>query len=84
MRINSQGWSLLFSVGTMVTIFLILDKEKRRKKYKSISSQEREELIFNKMKDNVIRVGSVVPNRNNDSAEIYELIHIANCFQELR
>ena len=84
MRINSQGWSLLFSVGTMVTIFLILDKEERRKKYKSISSQEREELIFNKMKDNVIRVGSVVLNRNNDSAEIYELIHIANCFQELR
>ena len=50
MRINSQGWSLIFSIGTFVLTFLILDKEERRNKYKSMSSQERQELISKKMK----------------------------------
>ena len=50
MRFNSQGWSLIFSIGTVVLTFLILDKEERRKKYKSMSSQERQELILKKMK----------------------------------
>ena len=31
-----------------------------------------------------IEVGSGVPNKNYDSEEIYELIHITNCFPELR
>ncbi len=64
--------------------FLILDKEERRKKYKLMSSQERQELILKKMKDKGIEVGSGVPNKKYDSEEIYELIHIANCFPELR
>ncbi len=64
--------------------FLILDKEERRKKYKLMSSQERQELILKKMKDKGIEVGSWVPNKKYNSEEIYELIHIANCFPELR
>ena len=84
MQINSQGWSLIFSIGTIVITFLILDKEERRKKYKSMSSQERQELILNKMKAKGIEVGSGVPNKKYDSEEVYELIHIAKCFPELR
>ena len=84
MRINSQGWSLIFSIGTVVSAFLILDKGERRKKYKSMSSQERQELILKKMKAKGIEVGSGVPNKKYDSEEVYELIHIANCFPELR
>ena len=84
MKINSQGWSLIFSIGTILITFLILDKEERRKKYKSMSSQERQELILKKMKAKRIIVGSGVPNKKYDSDEIYELIQIANCFPELR
>ena len=84
MKINSQGWSLIFSIGTIVITFFILDKEERRKKYKSMSSQERQELILKKMKDKGIEVGSGVPNKKYESEEVYELIHIANCFPELR
>ena len=84
MQINSQGWSLIFSIGTIVITFFILDKEERRKKYKSMSSKERQELILKKMKAKGIEVGSGVPNKKYDSEEVYELIHIANCFPELR
>ena len=84
MKINSQGWSLIFSIGTIVITFFILDKEEIRKKYKSMSSQERQDLILKKMKAKGIDVGSGVPNKKYDSEEVYELIHIANCFPELR
>ena len=84
MKIYSQCWSLIFSIGTILITFLILDKEERRKKYKSMSSQERQELILKKMKAKGIEVGSGVPNKKYDSEEVYELIHIANCFPELR
>ena len=84
MKINSQGWSLIFSIGTVVITFFILDKEEIRKKYKSMSSQERQDLILKKMKAKGIEVGSGVPNKKYDSEEVYELIHIANCFPELR
>ena len=84
MRINFQGWSLIFSIGTIVTALLILDKEERRKKYKALTSQERQELILKKMKAKGIEVGSGVLNKKYDSEEVYELIHIANCFPELR
>ena len=84
MKINSQGWSLIFSIGTIFITFFILDKEERRQKYKSMSSQERQELILKKMKAKGIEVGSGVPNKIYDSEEVYELIHIANCFPELR
>ena len=84
MKIYSQGWSLIFSIGTILITFLILDKEERRKKYKSMTSQERQELILKKMKAKGIEVVSGVPNKKYDSEEVYELIHIANCFPELR
>ena len=61
-----------------------MNKEERLKIYKSLSSSERQELIFNKMKARGIEVGSGVPNKKYDSKEVYELIHIANCFPELR
>ena len=50
----------------------------------SMTSPKRQELILKKMKDKGIEVGSGVPNKKYDSQEIYELIHIANCFPELR
>ena len=84
MQINSQGRSLIFSIRAVVIIFLILDKEERRIKYKSMSSQERKELILKKMKVKGIEVGSGVPSKNYDNEEVYELIHIAKCFPELR
>ena len=61
-----------------------MNKEERIKRFKSMSSNERQELILEKMKAIGIEVGSGVPNRKYDSKEIYELIHIANCFPELR
>ena len=61
-----------------------MDKEERRKKYKSMTSQERQELIMKKMKVKGIEVGSGVPDKKYDREEVYELIHIANCFPELR
>ena len=84
MLINSQGWSLIFSIGTIVITFFILDKEERMKKYKSMTSQQRQELILEKMKAKGVEVGSGVPDKKYDSEEVYELIHIANCFPELR
>ena len=49
-----------------------------------MTSQERQELILQKMKDKGIEVGSGVPNKKYDSQEVCELIHIANCFPEIR
>ena len=84
MKINSQGWSLIFSIGTIILSLLILDKEERKKKYKSMTSNERQELILKKMKAKGIEVGSGVPNKKYDNDEVYELIYIANCFPEFR
>ena len=84
LKINSQGWSLIFSIGTIVITIFILDKEERRKKIKSMTSKQRQELILEKMKAKGIEVGSGVPDKKYDSEEVYELIHIANCFPELR
>ena len=49
-----------------------------------MSNSERQELILKKMKAKGIEVGSGVTNKKYDSEEIYELIHIAFCFPELR
>ena len=49
-----------------------------------MSSMQRQELILKKMKQRGIEVGSGVPNKKYDSKEVYELIHIANYFPELR
>ena len=61
-----------------------MKKEERLKRYKSMSSMQRRDLILKKMKDRGIEVGSGIPNKRYDNKEVYELIHIANCFPELR
>ena len=61
-----------------------MNKEERIKKFKSMSSLQRQELILKKMKERGIDVGSGIPNKEYDSKEVYELIHIANYFEELR
>jgi len=61
-----------------------MNKKERIKRFKSMSSMQRQELILKKMKERGIEVGSGIPNKKYDSEEVYELIHIANCFQELR
>ena len=49
-----------------------------------MTSQQRQELILKKMKAKGIEVGSGVPYKKYNSEEVYELIHITNCFPELR
>ena len=61
-----------------------MNKQERIKRFKTMSSMQRQELILKKMKERGIEVGSGVSNKKYDSQEIYELIHIANCFPELR
>ncbi len=61
-----------------------MNKEERTRRFKSMSSIQRQELILKKMKARGIEVGSGIPYKKYDSTEIYELIHIANCFPELR
>jgi len=61
-----------------------VNKEKRTKIFKSMSSMQRQELILKKMKERGIEVGSGIPNKKYDSKEVYELIQISNCFPELR
>ncbi len=61
-----------------------MNKEERKKRFRSLSSSERKDLILKKMKAIGIEPGSGIPNKNYDSKEIYELIQIANCFPELR
>ena len=61
-----------------------MNKEERTKRFKSMSSMQRQELILKKMKEKGIEVGSGIPNKKYCSKEVYELINIANCFPELR
>ena len=61
-----------------------MNKEERIKRFKSMSSLQRQELILKKMKERGIEVGSGIPNKKYDNKEVYELINIANCFPELR
>ena len=61
-----------------------MNKEERIKRFNSMSSIQRQELILKKMKEKGIEVGSGIPNKKYDSKEVYELIHIANCFPELK
>ena len=61
-----------------------MNKEERTKRFKSLSSMQRQELILKKMKERGIEVGSGIHNKKYDSKEVYELIHISNCFPELR
>ena len=52
--------------------------------FKSMKTYQRKELILKKIKAEEIEVGSGVPDKKYESEEVYELIHIANCFPELR
>ena len=52
--------------------------------FKSLTTAQRQELILKKMKAKGIEVGSGVPDKKYESEEVYELIHIANCFPESR
>ena len=52
--------------------------------FKSLTTEQRQELILKKMKAKGIEVGSGVPDKKYESEEVYELIHIANYFPELR
>ena len=61
-----------------------MNKEERIKRFKSMSSIQRQELILKKMKERGIDAGSGIPNKKYDNKEVYELNHIANCFPELR
>ena len=61
-----------------------MNKDERTKRFKSMSSIQRQELILKKMKERGIELGSGIPNKKYDSKEVYELIYIANCFPELR
>ena len=61
-----------------------MNKEERRKLFKSKTSEQRKELILKKMKAKGIEVGSGVPDKKHENEEVYELIHIANRFPELR
>ena len=61
-----------------------MNKEERIKRFKSMTSMQRKELILKKMQEKGIEVGSGIPNKKYDNNEVYELIHIANCFPELR
>ena len=61
-----------------------MNKEERTRRFKSMSSMQRQELILKKMKERGIEVGSGIPNKKYNSKEINELIHIANRFPELR
>ncbi|MBO8232566.1 hypothetical protein CU311_07680 [Prochlorococcus marinus str. MU1402] len=61
-----------------------MNKEERIKRFKSLSSSERQELILMKMKERGIEVGSGIPNKKYNSKEVYELILISKCFSEFR
>ena len=61
-----------------------MNKEERTKRFKSMSSMQRKELILKKMKERGIELGSGIPNKKYDSKEVYELIHIGNYFPEFR
>ena len=61
-----------------------MNKKERIKRFKSMSSMQRQELILKKMKERGIEVGSGIPNKKYECKAVYELIQIAKCFPELR
>tara|TARA_Y100000589_G_C27182969_1_gene641536 strand:- start:1564 stop:1746 length:183 start_codon:yes stop_codon:yes gene_type:complete len=58
--------------------------EKKKIKFRSLSSKERQDLILSKMKSKGIVPGSGVPNKLYETDEIKDLIKITRCFPELR
>ena len=63
-----------------------MDKKRRLEFFRSMTSDQRKELILRKMKAKNIKVGSGVPNKTyyRQSKEVNQLIKIVNCFPELR
>ena len=63
-----------------------MDKKKRIEFFRSLSSDQRRDLILKKMKAKNIKVGSGVPHKTylNQSEEVNQLIRIVNCFPEFR
>ena len=61
-----------------------MKKAARTKMHKSMTTDQRQEWILKKMKDKGIEVGTGVPDKKYESEEVNGLIHIANCFPELR
>ena len=63
-----------------------MDKKKRIEFFRSMTSDQRKELILKKMKAKNIKVGSGVTNKTyyKQREEVNDLIEIANCFPELR
>ena len=61
-----------------------MNKEAGRKFFKSMTSEQRKELILKKMKAKGLEVGSGVPDKKYENEEVYELIHNANRLPELR
>ena len=49
-----------------------------------MTSEQRKELILKKMKAKGIEVRSGVPDKKYENEKVYELIHIANRYRELR
>jgi hypothetical protein len=48
-----------------------VNKEERTKRFKSMSSLQRQDLILKKMKERGIEVGSGIPNKKYDSKEVF-------------
>ena len=65
---------------------MVLEKKKRLKIFKSMTSEQRKELILKKMNAKGINVGSGVPNKTyfKENEEVNELIKIFNYFPEFR
>ena len=63
-----------------------MDKKNRIEFFRSMTSDQRKELILKKMKAKNIKVGSGVANKTyyKQSEEVKELIRIVNYFPELR
>ena len=63
-----------------------MDKKKRIEFFRSLSSDQRRDLILKKMKAKNTKVGSGVPHKTylNQSEEVNQLIRIVNCFPEFR
>ena len=60
-----------------------MNKEERIKRLKFKSSMQRKELFLKKMKEKGIKMESKILI-NHGGKEIHELIHISDCFTELR
>ena len=63
-----------------------MDKKSRKEFFRALTSDERKDLIIEKMKAKNIKIGSGVPNKtyNKQNKEVYELIRIVNFFPEFR